>query len=165
MARRPFVPPVRATRHGWQINLDRDERDLVIRLMEELKALLTEADDDHGEPNPLLLRLFPAAYPDDPEKEAEYQRLMREELVTSRVAAIDTVVAILGPDGPKHLDEGQTLAFMQSINAVRLVLGSMLDISDDDLDDDLADEDQPDTPEHHLYAFLSWLLEWTVRSM
>ncbi len=161
MARRPFTPPVRATRQGWQINLDREERDLVIRLMEELKALLTEEEDDDEAPNPLLLRLFPAVYPDDPEKEAEYQRLMRDELVASRVAAIDTVVQILSPDGPKHLNEGQTLAFMQSINAVRLVLGSMLGISDDDEEDD----EVPDTPEHHLYAFLSWLLEWTVRSM
>ena len=51
---------------------------------------------------------------------------------------------------------------MQSINAVRLVLGSMLGITDDDSADaaDLAD-----SPEHHLYDFLSWLLEWTVRSL
>ncbi|NQY57067.1 MAG: DUF2017 family protein [Ilumatobacteraceae bacterium] len=157
---RPFTPPIKQGRQGWQINLGQDERDLIIRLMNELKALLTEADED--EASPLLARLFPAVYPDDAEKEAEYQRLMREELVTSRVAAIDSVIETLGPDGPKHLDEGQTMAFMQSVNAVRLVLGAMLDISDDD---DADEADDADTPEHHLYNFLSWLLEWTVRSM
>jgi hypothetical protein len=51
---------------------------------------------------------------------------------------------------------------MQSINAIRLVLGTMLGITDDDAADDA---DRGDTPEHHLYDFLSWMLEWTVRSL
>ena len=36
-----------------------------------------------------------------------------------------------------YLDEGDTIAFMQSINAIRLVLGSMLGITDDDSADAL----------------------------
>ena len=49
---------------------------------------------------------------------------------------------------------------MQAINAVRLVLGSMLQIDDDDEGDDVDD-----SPERHLYTFLSWVLEWTVRAL
>ena len=59
-------------------------------------------------------------------------------------------------------DEGQTIAFMQSINAIRLVLGSLLGIHDDESADQ-ADGDA--SPEHQLYDFLSWLLEWTVRAL
>jgi hypothetical protein len=155
--RRKFVAPVQAVDGGWRIGLDADERSLLIRLMGELRALLTGPDD-----NDLILRLFPAAYLDDEEKEAEYQRLMREELVTSRLSAIESVTAVLQGDPAELLDEGQTVAFMQSINAVRLVLGAMLGISDDESADEA---DAADSPEHHLYDFLSWLLEWTVRSL
>jgi hypothetical protein len=156
--RRKFVAPVEAVRGGWRINLDDEERALVIRLMGELQALLTGPDD-----NELLLRLFPVAYPDDEEKEAEYQRLMREELVASRLGAIESVTRTIDPaNASQLLDEGETIAFMQSINAIRLVLGSMLGITDDESADTA---DDTDSPEHHLYDFLSWLLEWTVRSL
>ena len=88
---------------------------------------------------------------------------MREELVASRLAAIESVTRTVDPSNAKALlDEGDTIAFMQSINAIRLVLGSMLGITDD-ASADAADT--ADTPEHHLYDFLSWLLEWTVRSL
>ncbi len=155
--RRKFVAPVQAVDGGWRIGLDAEERALLVRLMGELRALLTGPDD-----NELILRLFPTAYPEDEEKEAEYQRLMREELVTSRLSAIESVVAVLEADPGELLDEGQTVAFMQSINAVRMVLGTMLGIADDESADEA---DAADSPEHHLYDFLSWLLEWTVRSL
>ena len=156
--RRKFVAPVEAVKGGWRINLDEEERNLLLRLMGELQALITGPDD-----NELLQRLFPVAYPEDEEKEAEYQRLMREELVASRLAAIESVSRTIEPTNAKTLlDEGETIAFMQSINAIRLVLGSMLGITDDESADDA---DNADSPEHHLYDFLSWLLEWTVRSL
>ncbi len=155
--RRRFVPPVQAVRGGWKITLDAEERNLLIRLMGELGALMTGPED-----NELLLRLFPVAYPDDDEKEAEYQRLMREELVTSRMSAIESVTDALDPERTELMNEGETIAFLQSINAIRLVLGTMLGITDDETADDA---DDGITPEHQLYDFLSWLLEWTVRSL
>jgi len=155
--RRKFVPPVEAVDGGWRIGLDAEERSLLIRLMDELGELLNGPGD-----NELVRRLFPTAYPEDEEKEAEYQRLMREELVTSRMSAIETVKDVLDAERTDLLDEGQTIAFMQSVNAVRLVLGTMLDITDDESADEA---DDTDTPEHNLYDFLSWILEWTVQSL
>jgi hypothetical protein len=155
--RRKFVPPVQAVKDGWRINLDVEERELLVRLMDELEALLTGDED-----NALLLRLFPVAYPEDDEKEAEYQRLMREELVTSRLSALESVRAALDPERTELLSEGETIAFLQSTNAIRLVLGTMLGITDDESADDA---DDGNTPEHQLYDFLSWILEWTVRSL
>jgi hypothetical protein len=156
MARRAFQPPVQADDAGWRVNLDAEERALLVRLMGELRDLLLEGD------GPLLERLFPTAYPDDDEAEDEYQRLMRDELVASRLDAIGTVTATLGPDGPERLTEEQTVALMQSVNAVRLVLGTMLGISDDDA---AEQADAASSPEHQLYGYLSWLLEWTVQSL
>lgn len=162
MADRAFVPPLRPVGGGVEITIERDERDLLIRLLRELSALLISDEEEH---QPLLQRLFPPAYPDDEEKEAEYQRLMREELVASRLDSIESVIAVLGPDGPDVLEEDEVVAFAQSINAVRLVLGTMLGITDDG-DDDTDDGDEAQTSsEHQLYTFLSWLLEWTVQSL
>ena len=154
--RREFVPPVEAVGDSFRITLDAEEKALLVRLMGELRDLLADGD------NELIARLFPTAYPDDEEKEAEYQRLMREELVASRSAAIEAVQGALDPQRTDLLDEAETVAFLQSINAVRLVLGTMLGITDDE-SADAADE--TDSPEHHLYDFLSWLLEWTVRAL
>ena len=157
-----FKPPIRAVVKSdttrWVVNLDDDERDLVVRLLGELRELLDADLDD--EPSPALQRLFPPAFLDDPDKEAEYQRLMRDELVASRLAQIDAVTAAVAPGAASDLDEGQVIAFVQSINAVRVVLGTILDVGEDD-DDEPGDV----SPEHQLYGFLSWLLDWAVRSL
>lgn len=151
-----FRPPVRSKGDGFVIDIGADESALVVRLLGELRALLTDPD-----PGPdarvLLGRLFPTAYPDDDELEAEYQRLMREELVQSRLAAIDAVERVLTGNG--RVDEAGLTAFMQSVNAIRLILGTILDVTDDE-----PDRPEPDIPEYQLYGYLSWLLEWAVRA-
>jgi hypothetical protein len=131
-------------------------------LADELRGLLTEEEsDEHA--HALLVRLFPTAYTDDEELEAEYQRLMREELVASKLAALDVVDRALADDAAP-LDESGLLAFMQSVNSVRLVLGTMLEVSDEPD----ADEVRPgleQSPEYALYSYLSWLLEHCVRAL
>ena len=66
-----------------------------VGLTGELRALLTDPDPG-DEAQRLIVRLFPVAYPDDDEMEAEYQRLMREELVGSKLAALDAVDEEIG---------------------------------------------------------------------
>ena len=58
-----------------------------------------------------IRRLFPTAYPDDPERDAEYQRFMREELVASHLGAIDRVERTLESE---ELTEAELLGWMQS---------------------------------------------------
>jgi hypothetical protein len=161
---RRFKPPVYATtKRGvthWVLNIGADERAIIERLLSELRTLLT---DDPDEASPLLQRLFPTAYPDDEDKEAEYQRLMREELVTSRVFQIDAVAGYLSDD-EAHLDEGQVVALMQSVNAVLVVLGTMLDVGEDD-EIGAGEIGAEHEAERQLYGFLSWLLDWIVRSL
>ncbi len=151
----------------FRLNFDPEERGFLVNLLAQLKDLLT--GDETVQNAPLLHRLFPPAFHDDPEKEAEYQRLMREELVASRVAAIDSVTALLSPvddDAARApaitLGEGELMAFMQSMNAIRLVLGTMLDITDDDSSDEAEEED---SYEFGLYEHLGWILEFTVRAL
>ena len=160
MARRnKFIPPIERVRDGFVINIGDEERQLVNRLMSELgQLLMAEADD------PRLKRMFPPAYhlADDADANAEYQRLMREDLVASRLAGIATVSLSLQTAGP--VSEEAMVSFVQAINGLRLVLGTMLDVVEDDDPDDI-DEDDPLVGEHHLYNFLSWLLDWAVRAL
>ena len=154
-----FIPPIERVRDGFVFNIGEEERQLVTRLMNELSQLLMgEADD------PRLIRIFPPAYhlADDADANAEYQRLMREDLVASRLAGIATVNLALQKPGP--VSEEAMVSFVQAINGLRLVLGTMLDVVEDDDPDDI-DDDDPLVGEHHLYNFLSWLLDWAVRAL
>jgi hypothetical protein len=156
-------PPVRAAGDGFVVDLGDDESALVQRLVGELRALLTDPSPD-SEARLLLVRLFPVAHPDDEELEAEYQRLMRDELVQSKLASFEIVDETLRSGRRSRIDEGRMLAFMQAINSIRLVLGVMLGVSDDPD----ADEVHPGlerSPEYALYGYLSWLLEWCVRAL
>jgi hypothetical protein len=151
--------PVTRSGSGYVLHLGKEERALVARLLDELRALVTEPADPA-----MIRRLFPVVHPDHPDREAEYQRLMRDELVASRIAGIDTVTEVLGRSGRKvTFDEVQMVAFMQAVNGVRLVLGTMLDISEDDEFSDRDDAD--DSPEYQLYGYLSWVLDSTVRAL
>lgn len=167
---RRFKPPIFATtKRGvttWTLNIGEDEQAVVADLLGQLRTLLASDDDPDARTSPLLDRLFPNAYTaeEDAEKEAEYQRLMREELVASRLHQIESVAGYIASGEGQTLDEGQVIALMQSVNAVRVVLGTMLNVSDDDVDEVPGEDDEFEI-ERRLYAFLSWLLDWIVRSL
>lgn len=155
------APVVALDNDRFALLLTDDETAMLCKLLGELSDMLT-IEEPTGEVSSLLSRLFPVAHPDDPDAEAEYQRWMRSELIESKLAAFKIVTGALDDDTP--LDEGGMVAFMQSINSIRLVLGSMLQVSD-----------EPDAPEvmpgfenskeYHLYGYLSWLLEWSVQAL
>ena len=160
MARkRAFIPPIERVQDGFVFNIGEEERELVIRLLTELGQLLMGESGD-----PRLIRIFPPAYhlADDADADAEYQRLMREDLVASRLAGIATVNLSFQSAGP--VSEEAMISFVQAINGLRLVLGTMLDVVEDHDPDDIDDGD-PLVGEHHLYNFLSWLLDWAVRAL
>jgi hypothetical protein len=171
-------PPVRRHRGGFSVHLTADQSELLLRLLDELALMLT---DEAPENQARVARLFPPAFTqqsrdgsgedyseqDYSEHEAEYQRLMRDELLQSRLASIAAVRECLSQ--PRHLTEAQLIGFMQAVNSLRLVLGTILQISEDaenpDLEDpELSPEDQ-DFGLQVAYQFLSWVLEWTVTAL
>lgn len=172
--------PIRRGSRGFSIHLEEDEASLILRLVGELRELISGAgsleileasddgddrDDERDDREMLIRRLFPVVHPDDPEAEAEYQRLMRDELTASKQAAFDTVESVLAPGRwSRTVSEAELLAVMQSINSIRLVLGSILQTSDDPSQPEVA-EGFEDSPEYHLYDYLSWLLDCSVRAM
>ena len=170
MGRAP-KPPIQRIGAVYRINLDVEERELIHRLLGELRSLLTEPDaaaaaadarDDR------MQRLFPTAYhrPADADKDEEFRRLMRDELVASRLAGLDLIQDSLAPaqEESPTLSEVQMMAFMQALNGIRLVLGTMLDVTEEHDIGDVGDDD-PMVGEYHLYDFLSWVLDSSVRAL
>ena len=142
----PLIPrrPFRRRSDGlFEVNLDERERELVRSLLDQLRDLLL-ADD------PNLRRLFPVAHPDDPEQETAYQEMVHGQLLEARFAAIEAVEASLDAD---EVDEAGLTSWMQSINALRLVLGTVLDVSEEGLDL------EPDDARYELYLLYESLGE------
>jgi hypothetical protein len=135
-----------------RVTLPESEIDLLRHLLPQLRELLTEGSDER------VRRLFPTAYVDDVEAQAEFDRLMRDDLVASRLAAIATVEASLGVE---EITDDQLEAWMSSVNSVRLVLGTMLDASEE-LDLEQVAEDDPDIEGYVLYGYLGYLLDEMV---
>jgi len=132
------------------LQLSDDERRVLANLLPQLADVLDEPED------PGARRLYPTAYPADAERDAEYHGLMRDELRTSRGTALQTVLDSLEAT---ELDEGQVMAWLQTLNAGRLVLGTRLDIGENEDPAAALDPDNPDAPAHLAYLWLSELLE------
>ena len=150
-------PPFESKQGSFVVNLDEDERHFIRRLVGEVRELLTSSEPD----DPKLARLFPPAYGDDRDAEAEteYQRLMRDELVASRLDSIARIDELLADDAQQSMTVDQLNAFVVSLNSVRLILGTILGITDED------DDDPDPAPEMAMYDFLSWLLDSAVTAL
>jgi hypothetical protein len=143
-----------ARKGRFLLRLPEGERELLLQLLGELRNLLKLGPDD-----PRLRRLYPAAYSDDEEKDAEYRRLTHEELSEGRIAALNTVEQTIAAD---ELTPDQLTSWMHAVNALRLVLGTMLDVNEDD--PFAVDPDDPDAREYMLYGYLGLLLEEIVQA-
>lgn len=146
---------VQRTRRGtYEVHLPEPERTLLGNLADQLRELLAATTDD-----PSVRRLFPTAYHDDPERDREYQQLVRDELLERRLSALATVEATLDVD---ELDEEQLSAWLSSLNDLRLVLGTRLDVSEELLD---VEADDPDAPAYAVYEYLGFLLSEVVDAL
>ena len=139
----------------WAVHLDAPERELLASLADQLDELI---DDDPGDAG--LRRLFPTAYLDDPKREEEFQLLAGDELRASRRAAL---AVLRSTAAAGVLDDDQATAWLQALNALRLVVGTRLDVSEED--DGVVAADDPDAPLWAVYGFLTWLVSRAVTAL
>ena len=131
------------------IRLEEEERLMLVDLAGQFRSVVA---DDH---DPGLRRLYPTAYPDNPDWNADYTGLVHDDLVQLRLEAANTVEATAG--SPSLADD-ELADWMQVLNGLRLLLGTRLDISEEDQFDPEAD----DAPARALLAWLGFLLEEAV---
>ncbi len=138
------------------------ERRLLAEMVGELRRNLldhTPARDGGDGLDPSLRRLFPPAYLSDPDRDTDYQRLMRDELLAERLDHLDLLDGTLKAD---HLDDSQVTAWIQGLNELRLVLGTQLNISEQDDSTDVDPHDPGQRPRlryHYLGGLLAELID------
>jgi Domain of unknown function (DUF2017) len=137
---------------SYEVRLKPKEQVLVESLVRQLREQLTQSTDQ-----PHLQRLFPPAYANDAERDAGYQVLTRDEMLEGRLAALDVVERTL--DGAHELDQAELTAWMTTLNSLRLVMGTLLDVDEDAHEIDPSD---PDEPRYAVYDFLAWILAQAV---
>jgi hypothetical protein len=151
--------PVSRSGQNFQLSLAIDDRRVILDLIDQLRdAVMSDTEDER------FRRLFPAAYHADPEHDAEYRRLMHGELLASRLDSLNRAHELLGRDERSPtltLDEDEIDSLMKVVNDLRLVLGTLLDVQEDE---PAIEEDDPVFPQFHLYGYLGWLLEWIIRA-
>jgi hypothetical protein len=138
----------------YRVALPPPERQLLVDLVDQLRDVLLATTDD-----PTLRRLFPTAYHEDPTRDEEYQLLVRDELLERRLAALAQVEESATAE---ELDEATLTGWLTALNDLRLVLGTRLDVSEDDVD---VVPDDPDAAAHAVYHYLGMLLGEVVDAL
>jgi hypothetical protein len=138
---------------GYRLRLPRAERELLASLPRQMRELL-QTDD------PSLRRLFPPAYGDDPAADDEYRRLMRDELLEGKLAALQVVEETAFAE---HLDAEDLEAWLGALESVRLYLGTELDVTEGTYE--ALDPGDPGAPALALYGYLSFLQEQAVEAL
>lgn len=144
----------RKGRGRYQLRLRPNEKVLLGGLVEQLREQLVASTDE-----PSVRRLFPPAYPDDAERDAGYQVLTRDELLEHKLKALDVVENTLDAT---ELDEAQLTAWMNALNALRLVLGTRLDVDEDPRE---LDEGDPLAQAYAVYEYLGWVLSQVIDAL
>jgi hypothetical protein len=97
-----------------------------------LEAAFGLTDATEAPRDPVLARLLPDAYRDDPEAAGEFRRYTELSLRDGKVAAARTVLGTLPARGGRiRLSQPDAEAWLRALNDVRLALGVRLGVTDD----------------------------------
>lgn len=129
------------------VRLDDTMRALIKQVAEELREVLLVEDPE------LTRRLYPTAYPDDDEAEDDYQEVVHDQLLMQRLDGIDQLQATIDDE---EISVDTADAWMNTINQIRLVLGTKLDVGEEQVE---IDQDDPEATSHVIYQVLSHILE------
>lgn len=98
------------------------------------RDLAADPDEPEVPDDPALQRLFPNAYPHDPEASSDFRRFTQGDMWQSKIAAAETVhQALAATDAgtrPVQIGPDQVDAWLKCLTNLRLVLAARLGISD-----------------------------------
>jgi hypothetical protein len=136
-------------------------------LGDDLEAQLGLSSHAELPDDPVLARLLPDAYSEDPQASAEFRRYTEETLRSGKVASAQTVLASLPPGGGEvRLSEPECQQWLRALNDVRLALSVRLGITDEneDLTQHLAADD-PRAAYIWVYQWLAYLQDSLIESL
>jgi hypothetical protein len=152
MAARPRVRRIGPGQ--YELRIPRAHREILRSLPGQLRSIL---NSDH----PGLRRFFPPAYPDDPVRAAEYDAMVREELLAGKQKSLEIMEKTIDVD---RLDAELMGAWLSALNDLRLFLGTILDVTEETYEEPIPN-DAPNARTLAIFAYLSWLEELVVDAM
>ena len=158
-------------------DLDAGEAGLLAALAEDLLGLLGDGAVADADPlaamvglssgpvappdDPALARLLPDAYADDDQAAADFRRFTEQDLRAGKRAGASTVLTTLVPlveaGGRLTLDRDQVDAWLGTLNDLRLVLGTRLEVTEETPLE--VPDDDPQAQALLVYGWLGWLQE------
>jgi Domain of unknown function (DUF2017) len=135
--------------------------------MDDLEAELGLSGSAEKPDDPVLARLLPDAYSEDPEASAEFRRYTEQSLRSGKVAAAQGLLATLPAGGGKvTLNEEQCQDWLRALNDLRLALGVILDITEEsDQQSQRLSADDPRSVYMVVYHQLSYLQQSLVLAL
>ncbi len=132
-----------------------------------LAAMVGIGTETRRPEDPALARLFPDGYRDDPDAASDFRRYTEASLRARKTASARTVLASLD-DGPgrRTLDREQALAWLGTLNDLRLAMGERLHVSEE-WEAELADlaEDDPRAYAVAVYDLLTGMQDSLVHAL
>jgi len=145
---------------GIRLRLDADEVDVVASLAEGLAARLVHTSGSAPGDDEVLARLAPAVSRGDAEVDAELRAMLRDDLVSSRVARLHDLASTLrGGDAAQGvdrvLDRDAAMRMVEALNDLRIALAATIGYGSLDRDELTSDDRRADAV--RLMDALAWL--------
>ena len=137
------------------------------RLLAEAVEAAEAAEAPSIPDDPVLARLLPDAYQDDPEAAGEFRKYTESSLREAKKYFAQTLLDTLPPSGGRvRLTGDQARDWMRALNDVRLMFGVRLEVTED-FEEQLAalDPDDPKVAAFEVYGWLGAVQESLVRAL
>ncbi|HUY86777.1 MAG TPA: DUF2017 family protein [Acidimicrobiales bacterium] len=133
----------------FSVRLSPHEKSVLASLPGQAQALATGGD-------PSTIRLFPPAYVEDTNAEAEYVTLMRGDLMDGCVEALETFRKTISSE---TISEEEALQWLRAVNSIRLIIGTKINVQEGEQGPDPETVTAEDTRSQGmlLYGYLTWL--------
>jgi hypothetical protein len=143
----------------FEVRLSASERDAVRSFAAQMRELLTT---ETAASDAAVARLFPPALPDDDVLgNLEYEQQHGDELLLGKLEALDTLEHTVAAT---DLNEDELLAWLGSLNSIRLVVGTRLGVTEETAERDFAGDEEA-AGLFELYGYLTWLQGWVIEAL
>jgi uncharacterized protein DUF2017 len=138
---------------------------LLSQLFDELESVLDEGPAGLQARDPVLARLYPSAYPDDDAASAEYRDLTESGLRSQRLERIGACRADMQRGAVDLADADAGRRWIQSVNDLRLALGTRLGVSEESGAELALDFTDPQQRPWVIYHWLTYLQDTVVQAL
>jgi hypothetical protein len=134
-------------------------------MRELVQNMHTLIDSGTGKNDPVLERIFPAAY-EDASEEQRYQAVVGDSLREAKKEALAEVSAGLGDKGRVRvtLTEQEASTWLSVLTDMRLAIATRLDVTEEVMAADV-DPSSPDAPALSVLHWLGWLQESMLEAL